>query len=253
MLRDLFTNKWVLGGIGFLIVFAFVCYLWYQHDIADDKKAVAEAEKLLRQSQIYKKVADTDSETEQAAGVVVENNPLTTEKPITEDILEMSPTDEIVLDQNKPRKTIIIDGREIVIPEVPKTSPFGFGAFPKVPKDYRGGVVWLQTNYYELPPHEQKDFELLDRVLIKLWSEGEKNFKGGKYDKYNGKVYPNYFNKIYITVEERRSADGSLEPIITHQFGVAAKDIDIFNPSTHIEVLDYDSSGIAPYEYLNLP
>ncbi len=252
MIRDIITNKWFIGAIAFLVIFAGACYLWYQHDTAPDRKAAADALKLLRQHETTQK-AETESKTGQAADTLAESNMQSVEKPIPEDILEVSPTDEIVLDQDKSRKTIIIDGREIVIPEVPKTSPFGFGPFPKVPEDYRGGAVWLQTNYYDLPPDRQRNWELFDRVLIKLWSEGEKNFKGGKYDKNNGKVYPNYFNKIYITVEERKSADGSLEPIITHQLGAAPEDIDLLNPPTHIEVLDYESSGIDPYEYLNLP
>ncbi|MDE0088682.1 MAG: hypothetical protein OXU23_23375 [Candidatus Poribacteria bacterium] len=69
MLSDFLTNKWVLGGVGFLIVLSIACVWWYQHDIAPHKKAAAEAEKLLRQSQIAKKISDTDSEAEQAANV----------------------------------------------------------------------------------------------------------------------------------------------------------------------------------------
>ena len=39
MFRDILTNKWVLGGIGFLIVLSIACLLWYQHDTADMRKA----------------------------------------------------------------------------------------------------------------------------------------------------------------------------------------------------------------------
>ena len=52
MYRDILTNKWVLGGIGFLIVLSVACVLWYQHDIAPYKQKAAEAEQLLRQSEI---------------------------------------------------------------------------------------------------------------------------------------------------------------------------------------------------------
>ena len=38
MYRDILTNKWVLGGVGFLIVLSVACVWWYQHDIADEKK-----------------------------------------------------------------------------------------------------------------------------------------------------------------------------------------------------------------------
>ena len=36
MLRDVLTNKWVLGGVGFLILLSVACVLWYQHDIAPE-------------------------------------------------------------------------------------------------------------------------------------------------------------------------------------------------------------------------
>ena len=39
MYRDILTNRWVLGGVGFLILLSIACVLWYQHDIADEKKA----------------------------------------------------------------------------------------------------------------------------------------------------------------------------------------------------------------------
>jgi len=41
MYRDFLTDKWVLGGVGFLIAVAVGCYFWYQHDIAPDRKAAA--------------------------------------------------------------------------------------------------------------------------------------------------------------------------------------------------------------------
>ena len=82
MYRDILTNKWVLGGVGFLIVFGVGCVLWYQHGTADERKAAADAEAQLRQSEIAKKVSDTDSVAEQAADVSVESDTLTAEKSI---------------------------------------------------------------------------------------------------------------------------------------------------------------------------
>lgn len=49
MFRDFLTNRWVLGGAGFLIIFAIGCVLWYQHNIADEKKQLLKR-KILRNS-----------------------------------------------------------------------------------------------------------------------------------------------------------------------------------------------------------
>ncbi|MDE0086657.1 MAG: hypothetical protein OXU23_13140 [Candidatus Poribacteria bacterium] len=46
MLRDVLSNKWILGGVGFLILLSVACVLWYQHDIADDRQQAAETQKI---------------------------------------------------------------------------------------------------------------------------------------------------------------------------------------------------------------
>ena len=242
MYRDIFMNKWVLGGVGFLIVLSVACYFWYQHDIADERKAAAEAEELLRQSERSQET-DTPTITKKAADVSVESTTHSTESAIAE------PTDAQI------EATIIINGRTIVVPDVPAESPHGFGPFPEVPEDYikakAGGAVWLATNYNQMSSLDQRQRELLDRVLLKLWSEGARNFRGGGLDS-NGKVYPNYFDTVYISVKEHISPDGIIIPILTRQLGKVPKGVDIFNPPDHITVLNFETAGIDPYEYLNL-
>lgn len=38
MLHDIFTNRWVLGSIGFLIIIGTSCYFWYQLEVSPYKK-----------------------------------------------------------------------------------------------------------------------------------------------------------------------------------------------------------------------
>ena len=54
MYRDILTHKWILGGLAFLIVFSIACVWWYHYDTAPYRKAAAEAEELLRQSELSK-------------------------------------------------------------------------------------------------------------------------------------------------------------------------------------------------------
>ena len=65
MTRDIITNKWFIGAIALLIIFAGACYLWYQHDTAPYRQEAAESAKLLRQQEATQK-ADNKSEVEQA-------------------------------------------------------------------------------------------------------------------------------------------------------------------------------------------
>ena len=88
MLRDFFTNKWVLGSIGYLIVLSVACVLWYQYDIADERKAAVDAEELLRQSKLSHqeiKESEMNSVVGQAADITsAESTTPNAEKSITE-------------------------------------------------------------------------------------------------------------------------------------------------------------------------
>jgi len=247
MYRDILTNRWVLGGVGFLIVFAVGCYFWYQHDIAADRKAAAEAKELLRQSEIAKKVADTDSEAEQAAGVSTENSTLTAEKPITD---TTSATDKTKLSQ------VENPAQNTETTEVP-VSPYGFGPYPKVPDEY--------FHFFEEEPDPNfwtydwgKNGELMQRVILKLWEQG-KQTHGGKLS--NGLFYPTYPNTLIVKWKTQVTPFGIRRYVSrmqgspeteswqrSHEGTIYESDI----PS-HFTVIEHKDAGIDPYQFLDLP
>ena len=61
MYRDILTNKWFLAGIGFLVIFAGACYLYYQHDTAPYRQQAAEHDETINQSD--KQTAETANTT----------------------------------------------------------------------------------------------------------------------------------------------------------------------------------------------
>ena len=69
MTRDIIPIKWIFGAIALLIIVAGACYLWYQHSLADERKAAAEATELARQWELTQK-ADTENKSDQAADVI---------------------------------------------------------------------------------------------------------------------------------------------------------------------------------------
>lgn len=77
MYRDILTHKWILGGLAFLIVFSIACVWWYHYDTAPYRKAAAEAEELLRQSELSKE-SEKKNETEPASKPIVESEAKTT-------------------------------------------------------------------------------------------------------------------------------------------------------------------------------
>ncbi len=48
MFREVFFNKWILGGYALAILFGIGCYFWYQHQLAPYKRNAAESAEAAR-------------------------------------------------------------------------------------------------------------------------------------------------------------------------------------------------------------
>ena len=48
MFRDFVGNKWIIGGIVFLIVLSVACVFWYRYDTAPDRRDAAETAEVAR-------------------------------------------------------------------------------------------------------------------------------------------------------------------------------------------------------------
>ena len=245
MYRDFLTNKWVLGGVGFLIVLSIACVLWYQHDTADDRRDAAEAKQLLRQSEIVKKVANTDSDMEQAADVSsVESNTLTAEKPITE-VSDRGTEGTEAEAQPQPAETPT-DTADVS--ENAGVSPFGFGPYPEVPSGYPYDNPWITEGLTE---REAKISELLERVRIKLWNEGNPP-EGISWE--GGKVYPIYPNTVYVDWDYVENEDGTIERYISNATSGTLSDeanalLDEGVIPPGVIVYEHSEVGIDPYNF----
>lgn len=54
MLRDIFTNKWILCAVGFLVILCITCFLWYQNQIATYEQEFKQDDILLKEMQSVK-------------------------------------------------------------------------------------------------------------------------------------------------------------------------------------------------------
>ncbi len=196
--RGIYT-KWIISGIIFLPIVAASCYFCYEHEMAPYKQESAKAEELLRQSEKSKQVSDSSNESEQMDfGAITESKTPTAEKPIppASDVTNNAKEDDSVL-------------AEELAKDVP-VSPFGFGPYPEVPADYFGNPVWARNPdlFSDFPDDALKNIELIDRVLIKLWQQGDRESVGGST--YNGKIYPHYDNVLYARWKEIPLPDGNV-------------------------------------------
>lgn len=252
MYHDFLTNKWVLGGVGFLIVLSFACVLWYQHDTADERKAAAETKELLRQMEIVKKTSDANREAEQvnreaeqAADAPAESITQITDKSETNTIF--TELRDVASAQSQPPTDA--SGDNIEFAEV-GVSPHGFGHYPEIPV---GAPIAQFDNSHDV------DMELMLRVAVKAWNEGER-FESGFYNAARGKVYLNYPHIAYV--EYSNKIDEATNEVIGKRItdvstsaankGVGASILE-GNIPPGITIVDIDESGIDPYEYLDLP
>lgn len=207
MFRDVLANKWVISGVVFLIVFSAACVFWYRYDTAPYRKATVETEKLLHQSEKYQKANSKGEAAEQASGLVsVESITPTSEKPITE------------TDGTRKNSSVFGNPKDVLIETQPsaktgavKVSPYGFGPYPEVPDGFLEGMVpsweWSEEKKLKFGPEHMRNQEAIDRVLIKLWNQGDQEFYGAVGD-YNT-VYPLYPNTVYIKWSEIEFPDGT--------------------------------------------
>ena len=112
------------------------------------------------------------------------------------------------------------------------------------------------------PEDTEKGLELLGRVLVKLWKQGDKSINGGIRNATTGLVYPYYDNTVYTRqIVHRNSDDGTVIATTNQLFYppsliAPAEDMQKLQeggkPSTGIRVLDFDTAGIDPYQFLNI-
>lgn len=131
--------------------------------------------------------------------------------------------------------------------ETVRVSPFGFGPYPEVPEGCPvPRNIWHASD---------AQMELLFRVAIQKWNEGER-FNGCSTG--DGKVYLHYPNTVYIQYGEPAVNDsGILIRPITHvisaNIGMSPEQMRAGDIPAGIHVLEYGKDGIDPYEYLDLP
>ncbi len=124
---------------------------------------------------------------------------------------------------------------------------------PQVPPDFPFAVVWLQPERKTAKIDELTERELLGLVIVGKWNEGDHDFVG--FTTNNSKVYLHYPNVVYVKWEDAKLPDGTTTKYAVKIFGPGGDDTitDMVRSGklpSGVQILDMDSSGIDPYEYL---
>ena len=249
MLRDIFTNRWILGGFALLIIIAGACYFWYRHELAPYEKQAADSAEFVRELEKSQK-AGTNSKAEQAADLTPTESTLPTAEKTTNETTE-EPTEEIETD------TVTETSQQSVMPvetaAVAEVSEFGYGPFPEVPQGFPTNIripwQWPDNTY-------SAGSELAVRVLIKLWNQGDTHFTGAWFtDDY--KVYPHYPNTADVKYKEDTLEDGTVVKSITSLNGgpdlpEITESMMILGEIPGVQLISEEEGGIDALQFLNL-
>ena len=143
---------------------------------------------------------------------------------------------------------------EEVADELPRESVFGLGPLPDIPPDFPRQTVW---DTLERSSRATVGHELINRVLIKYWNQGEKT-GAGIHDEQNGKVYALFKDTVYVTWAEDENEDGSIERWLSSYLchgSLADYEESVENgiQPNWLKVVPYEDGGVDPYSFLDLP
>ena len=257
MLRDLLSSRAIQVGFVFfvLVVGSSLLYSWHVQRTTEAEfgKRPLVVESLENKPETS--TAPVDFQTKGVTNTPDEN----TDTPISESIEALPNEDDDLADAFLPDD--FVSEEEAPAEEVP-VSPFGFGPYPEVPTGYPTHLlpVWLRSEERQQRHTSSRlaSFELMDRVLIKLWNQGDRDFDGVMRDNH-GKVYPLYKDIIYVTWAELKDENGKIigtyarNQLSSHKTQrISFRDYMEGKIPSNIQFMDRETSGIDPYMFLGL-
>lgn len=127
--------------------------------------------------------------------------------------------------------------------------------FPEIPEgfpeDLAKAVVWKFFPNYQ--KGDMPDHEMIYRVLIKLWNQGDHDFVNGSYETEYQRVYPLYHDVVYVEWAEQETPDGLViypaSTLGTGRWKPTASTL--FDPlPTDITFIAFEDAGIDPQTFL---
>ncbi len=262
MLSHLLSSRLIQAGIVFCVLCVVGSLLYSWHDKRTTEKALAPHDQFLQGIQQKQNAArpaetvnaPTDTETSSLVNTTLE----TTDTPMpeatkaeTRDATELAALADALLPND------VVSEEEAPTEEV-AVSPFGFGPYPEIPIGYttrHGKTVWQYPG--SLPMYNQRNIELIHRVMIASWNDGDTHFIGATFER--GKIYLQYPNTMYVRYTRRERSNGTVQRRITswtsgeHNQSAIDQILEGKIPMG-VTLIDMDSEdvGIDPYTFLGL-
>ncbi len=193
MWKDVLFNKRFFTGLVFLTLLIVGSIIWYESEIRKLRKSEAKTQVFL---DALKKDTLATKDGEENPDLAISQSETTT-APLVVEENEM---------QTLQQENFIRDDQSMETAEPLRNSKTGdiigesnlINDFPEVPEGFPSDLipVWVH-----LPNYQKGDMyghELMYRVLIKLWNQGDHDFVNGIYSHNNGRVYPLCNDVLYV-------------------------------------------------------
>ena len=189
MFRDLLSSRLIQAGLAFfvIVVVGSLLYSWHAQRTTETAfgkrpQAVSSIENKQETSTV-----PIDFQTEGFVNTPEENT----------DIEAMGEETEALENE-----TAIFDIADAFLPDDMGSEEKVPADFPETPEGFPMTPVWEDDSYPNYQKGDMPDHETIDRVLIKLWNQGDHDFINGVLDGDNSRVYPLYPDTLYVTWKE---------------------------------------------------
>ena len=195
MLRELFSSRLILAGLVILFVVAGACWFYSWHVQRTVDAELAKTDAMLHSPK-------NDGETRYAQDTVdtIMVDSEQAKKSLETGDTQMSDDTAVSSVDNASE---MLDTADASLPDDMGSEEKVPADFPETPEGFPMTPLWDDDRFPNYQKGDMHDHEMIYRVLIKLWNQGDHDFINGYLDFNNGRVYPLYPDTIYVRWKEQ--------------------------------------------------
>ena len=189
-------------------------------------------------------------------GLQMADEPANIESQLTVPTADNESVDDFLASLSDEEKALLASE---VVPEPERVSPFGFGPYPEIPSDFPYEPIWME--YQDVAngtggSKMMRAMELIDRVLVELWSQ-DRHAESGEIND-NDMVLPYYPNTVYVQWDYLEHPDGTTTRYAAEMTSAPGLPESVFDAikdgatPSGITILDPGDYRIDPFTFLNL-
>ncbi len=196
MFRNLLSSRLIQAGLAFfvIVVGGILLYSWHAQRTTENEFGKRPQAVSLIENKQATSTAPVDVQTEGVVNTPEENTDI-----------------ETMVEETEALENETFDLADTFLPDDMGSEEKVPADFPETPEGFPMTPIWDDDMFPNYQKGDMHDHEMIYRVLIKLWNQGDHDFINGVLDFGNGRVYPLYPDTIYVKWKKRvvRSPDNS--------------------------------------------